>query len=566
MSFHQYRINELYSNADGSVQFIELSVGNFSGESQWRGVTLTSTANGVQRSFSFPSNLPSGSTANTTVLIATPGFADVALVTPDFIVPAGFLFTAGGSLNFGNVDTITYGSLAGDGAHSLDRNGVQGIATPKNFAGMVGTLPVPPTAELLVINGTAGDDTLSGTLNAETINGLAGNDTIKGGGGNDTLRGDAGDDVIFSGAGNDAIDGGEGYDYLYFTDATSAVSINMITGTASGGSGSDTIAGIELVFGSSFNDTFVGSNSPVGFLGGDGNDTITGGAGRDHLEGNGGDDVIDGKDGVDTVAYYSAAFAVNVNLTTGTAAGGLGQDTLLNIEDVTGSVFGDTLTGSSGDNVLEGSDGNDTFVSTAGGDTLNGGNGIDSVVYSQTRSVYTLQRSADGVYSIEKPNAAGSDTFANTERLKFSDVGVALDVSTSQAAGQAALLIGAVLGQAALAAKKPLVTAVLGLMDEGFSFEVLSGAVMRLDIWGVLANDGNPTASNTQIANYLLKTVHGVTPDATTLNAAVATLNAETDDAHGQGNFLWHLAESAANQQQVGLVGLAPTGLEFSLS
>ena len=30
-----------------------------------------------------------------------------------------------------------------------------------------------------------------------------------------------------------------------------------------------------------------------------------------------------------------------------------------------------------------------------------------------------------------------------------------------------------------------------------------------------------------------------------------------------QGNFLWHLAESAANQTQVGLVGLATTGLEF---
>ena len=60
MSFHQYRINELYSNASGSIQFIEMRVGNFSGESQWSGVTLTSTANGVQRSFSFPSNLPSG--------------------------------------------------------------------------------------------------------------------------------------------------------------------------------------------------------------------------------------------------------------------------------------------------------------------------------------------------------------------------------------------------------------------------------------------------------------------------------------------------------------------------
>ncbi|MEN9491177.1 MAG: hypothetical protein RJA63_1626, partial [Pseudomonadota bacterium] len=223
----------------------------------------------------------------------------------------------------------------------------------------------------------------------------------------------------------------------------------------------------------------------------------------------------------------------------------------------------DTLTGSSGDNVLEGSDGNDTFVSTAGGDTLNGGNGVDTATYSLARSVFTLLRSTAGAYSIEKPNSEASDTFTNTERLKFSDVGVALDVSASQTAGQAALLIGAVLGQAALAAKKPLVTSVLALMDEGFSFEVLSGAVMRLDIWGLLANDGNPSASNTQIANYLLKTVNGVTPDATTLATAITALNAETGAA--QGHFLFQLAASAANQQQVDLVGLTATGLEFGL-
>lgn len=563
MSFHLYRINELYSSADGSIQFIEMKVGNFSGESQWNGITLTATAGGVTHSFTFPSNLPSSSTANTSVLIATQAFANLGIVTPDFIVPAGFLFTSGGTLNFGNVDTITFGALPADGINSVNRSGTQAAASPTNFAGTTGSLP--PTPELLIINGTAGDDTLTGTLNAETINGLAGNDTIKSGGGNDTLNGGAGDDFVFSGAGNDTLDGGDGYDYLYFTEATAGVSINLATSTATatGGAGSDTITGFELLFGSSFNDTFVGNDSSVGFLGGEGNDTITGGAGRDHLEGNGGDDTIDGRDGADVVAYYSAAGAVTVNLTTGTATGGLGNDTLLNIEDVTGSVFGDTLTGSGGDNVLEGSDGNDSFVSTAGGDTLNGGIGVDTVNYSQTRGVFTLQRSAAGVYSVEKPNSAGSDTFTNTERLKFSDTGVALDVSASQTAGQAALLIGAVLGQAALAAKKPLVTSVLALMDDGFSFQVLSGAVMRLDIWGLLANDGNPTASNTQIATYLLRTVNGVAPDATTLAAAVTALDTQTGTAQGQ--FLFELAASAANQQQVGLVGLATTGLEFAL-
>ena len=49
--------------------------------------------------------------------------------------------------------------------------------------------------------------------------------------------------------------------------------------------------------------------------------------------------------------------------------------------------------------------------------------------------------------------------------------------------------------------------------------------------------------------------------DATTLAAAVTALNTGTGPA--QGNFLWHLAESAGNQTQVALVGLANIGLEF---
>lgn len=548
MSFHLYRINELYSNADGSIQFIEMKVGNFSGESQWNGITLTVTRSGVMHTFSFPSNLPSGSTANTSVLIATQAFADLGVVTPDFIVPAGFLFPAGGTVNFGGVDSVTYGALPTNGAQSVGRSGELATASPTNFAGTTGSLP--PTPELLIINGTAGDDTLTGTLNAETINGLAGNDTIKSGGGNDTLNGGAGDDFVFSGAGNDTLDGGDGYDYLYFTEATAGVSINLATSTATatGGAGSDTITGFELLFGSSFNDTFVGNDSSVGFLGGEGNDTITGGAGRDHLEGNGGDDTIDGRDGADVVAYYSAAGAVTVNLTTGTATGGLGNDTLLNIEDVTGSVFGDTLTGSGGDNVLEGSDGNDSFVSTAGGDTLNGGIGVDTVNYSQTRGVFTLQRSAAGVYSVEKPNSAGSDTFTNTERLKFSDTGVALDLDGH--AGQAAKLLGAVFGAAAVA-NRQYVGICLSLLDGGMSYEQLAAAAV-----GVTGS-----TTNFAVVSLLWNNLAGFLPTAEQAAPVVALL----DQGVSIGALTVWVADLSLNADNIGLVGLTQTGLEFVL-
>ena len=84
---------------------------------------------------------------------------------------------------------------------------------------------------------------------------------------------------------------------------------------------------------------------------------------------------------------------------------------------------------------------------------------------------------------------------------------------------------------------------------------------MRLDIWGTLANGGQASATNTQIANYLLTTVNKAAPDAATLAAAVNAINTETGAA--QGNFLSTLAAHTANQTQVGLIGLATKGLEF---
>src|SRR5262245_60607245 len=87
MSFHLYRINEIYSNSDGSIQFIELVVGNEPSENFWQGHTISASGNGVTNQFTFPNNLPSP-TNNTSVLVATPGFASLGLVQPDYIVPA----------------------------------------------------------------------------------------------------------------------------------------------------------------------------------------------------------------------------------------------------------------------------------------------------------------------------------------------------------------------------------------------------------------------------------------------------------------------------------------------
>ena len=194
--------------------------------------------------------------------------------------------------------------------------------------------------------------------------------------------------------------------------------------------------------------------------------------------------------------------------------------------------------------------------------SIDGGLGVDTSWYSYLRGKYQITHNGDGTWGVTQSGAI-ADTLKNIERLKFSDGYVALDVGANQSAGATQLLLGAVLGKDLLATKQPLIGAVIDLFDHAYTLQQLSGAVMRLPIWDALTGKAVPT--NTDIANYLLWRLNGVTPDVSTLANAVNALDAQPDINHGQGDFLWHLAESAANQAQVGLVGLAATGLAFTV-
>ena len=61
--------------------------------------------------------------------------------------------------------------------------------------------------------------------------------------------------------------------------------------------------------------------------------------------------------------------------------GGAGIDTLIGIENLTGSASTTSLTGDANANVLSGGAGNDTLDGGAGNDTLDGGAGTDTASY-----------------------------------------------------------------------------------------------------------------------------------------------------------------------------------------
>ena len=99
----------------------------------------------------------------------------------------------------------------------------------------------------------------------------------------DTLTGDSNDNTLEGGAGADAIDGGDsGSDTASYIGSLAAVTINLGTGSASGGDATgDTFTSIENVIGSGFNDVLTGGTGNNRLEGAQGADTLTGGSGRD---------------------------------------------------------------------------------------------------------------------------------------------------------------------------------------------------------------------------------------------------------------------------------------------
>ena len=148
-SFHLFRIDQVYSSADSSVQYVILrESAGANGENFLLGHQIeTKALDGTAKQFTFPSNLPSSNTAGRRVLIATSSFAALHVVTPDYIVPDGFIPRGGGKLDYANgTDEINYPALPTDGATALDRNGNPVVATPTNFAGQSATLTAAPAA------------------------------------------------------------------------------------------------------------------------------------------------------------------------------------------------------------------------------------------------------------------------------------------------------------------------------------------------------------------------------------------------------------------------------------
>ncbi len=203
---------------------------------------------------------------------------------------------------------------------------------------------------------TEGNDVILGTDASESISGGGGNDIICAAGGNDTVAG---------GAGNDTIDGGSGTDTASYAGNATAVTVSLGTSALQNtlGAGSDQVASLENLMGSSLSDTLTGSIGNNTIDGGDGADTMAGGTGNDTYTCNASNDVITGEtstSGIDTVKSTVTRVLGSTleNLTlTGSAP-----------INATGNSAANVLIGNSGNNILNGSSAADTYTGGAGAD------------------------------------------------------------------------------------------------------------------------------------------------------------------------------------------------------
>ncbi len=240
-------------------------------------------------------------------------------------------------------------------------------------------------------------DVLWGDYNSNRLYGGGGNDELWGAGWWGSV------DVLEGGAGADQLYGYGDYDshtVVSYEGSDEAVTVNLRDGTGKGGhADGDVIIGVNNIIGSDYGDVLEGN---------DNSNQLEGGTGADRLDGGG---------GYDTVSYSSSDEGVDVRLQNGTGEGGHAEgDVIIDVENVIGSDYGDSLEGNYDRNRLEGGAGADWLYGSLGDDELDGGAGADRL-HGSDGDDYLLGSDGDdllegGAGADELYGGAGIDTIS----------------------------------------------------------------------------------------------------------------------------------------------------------
>ena len=336
----------------------------------------------------------------------------------------------GGDRLIGGAGNDTYQLGIGDTIIEGANEGIDTVLTS------LATTNLGPTLENVTLIGAAlnanGNDLnnlMTGNAAANLLAAGNGNDTLSGLQGNDTLNGGAGNDRIDGGAGQDSVIGGKGNDTFYVDSLSDTV-------TESADQGSDTVitalngtytlaANVENLILTGTGQTGRGNDLANSLTASVNGSTLAGGKGNDtYYLGDAGAQINEAANqGTDTIITQQSVHNLGANvenlILAASGQTGIGND------------LDNTITATSGSNVLVGQGGADRLVGGIDGDTLLGGAGADTMLGGIGNDTYFVDDVADLVTEIFN---AGIDTITtglgglyvlgdNLENLVLSDSG-----------------------------------------------------------------------------------------------------------------------------------------------
>lgn len=250
---------------------------------------------------------------------------------------------------------------------------------------------------MAIFVGDSSDNVIDGTSGADVFYGYGGDDEFSGYGGGDTYDGGSGTDAVF-------------YSYYYYPNdpesnyGDTGVTVNLATGEGTDGSGNpETFISIEQAYGTTYDDVFIGSDADNYFLGRDGADYYDGGDGSDTITFH--TDWSDGQNGIYVNLAEEYGYDVFGN-----------YEAIIDIENVRGSVYDDTIIGNNEDNYVMG---------LAGNDYIDGGGGTDTIRYDRD---YRRLDGPDGSWgdsgiSVDLAAGTATDGYGDTDTLvRFENV------------------------------------------------------------------------------------------------------------------------------------------------
>jgi hypothetical protein len=193
------------------------------------------------------------------------------------------------------------------------------------------------------------------------------------------------------------------------------------------------------------------------------------------------------------------------------------------------------------------------FYWSVGGDTYHGGAGVDTLdAFTANKAQVLGERPTflrEGA-AIEVTATGNLDvTLDSVERLRFSDISVALDLDGH--AGTAARIAGAVFGRDALKAKD-LIGVAIGLLDSGMTPLALTEAALRAKFGG--------DYTHAELVNVLYRNLTNTSP--TPLDAQLYRSMLD-DGVLTSAELAWAAADTPLNATNIDLAGLTQGGLDY---